>query len=120
MSERLLALAFWLALAFASYSAFAPPSLVAAPSVSDIVLHALAFFVLTLLLQMAYLRRRAGLAAGLMLAYGAAIELIQMGLPERSAELKDLLVDLGGIGLGLLAYRLVGARLLRLLGIRLS
>lgn len=117
MSERLLALAFWLAVAFASYSAFAPRSLVAAPAVSDVVLHTTTFFVLTLLLQMAYLRRRVWLAVLWMFAYGAALELIQMGLPERSAEFKDLLVDLGGIALGLLAYRLVGTRVLAYLGI---
>ena len=37
-----------------------------------------------------------------MLAYGVALELVQSGIPERSAEFKDVWVDLGGIAAGLL------------------
>lgn len=117
MSERLLIGAFWLALIFTTYSAFAPPDMVTAPKVSDIFLHLAAFFVLTVLLQMAHLRRQALVAMLLMLAYGAAIELVQMQLAERSAEWKDLFVDLFGIALGAAAYRIGGATALRVLGI---
>lgn len=117
MTERALIAGFWLAVAFATYSAFAPQDMVTAPKVSDILLHLTAFFVLTVLLQMAYLRNRMLLAAGLIFCYGAGIELVQLVLPERSAEMKDLLVDLAGIALGLVAYRLLGAPALRMLGI---
>ena len=40
-----------------------------------------------------------------MLAYGIAIELVQSFEPTRDAELKDVLVDVVGILLGLALYR---------------
>jgi VanZ family protein len=46
-----------------------------------------------------------------MLAYGIAIELIQSFEPTRDAELKDVLVDVVGIALGLALYRGVVSRL---------
>lgn len=115
MSDRVLAVSFWLALAFATYSAFAPPNLVAAPRVGDVALHAFAFFVLTTLLQMAYFSRQPLRTALCMLGYGLFIEVVQLWLPDRSAELKDLMVDVLGIAAGLLAYRLAGQPATRLL-----
>lgn len=115
MSDRLTIGCFWLVLLFVTYSAFAPPDMVTAPRVSDIVLHALAFFVLTGLLQMAHLPQRPWLAAAWLLAYGALIEIVQMALPARSAELKDLMVDAAGIAAGLLAFRWLGQSATRLL-----
>lgn len=108
MAERLFIFAFWAALAFTSFNAFAPPEMVTAPRVSDIVLHAVAFSVLTFLLQLAHLPRRPLLAASLMLGYGLFIEAVQYGLGNREAELKDFVIDLLGIGLGVLGFRLLG------------
>lgn len=120
MTDRLLVAGFWLALLFTTYSAFAPPDLVRAPRFSDMALHTIAFFMLTNLLQMAYLPRRAALATVLLLAYAVLIELVQLGLPDRSGEMKDLLF--GGLGIvsGLLAYRLLGQRLIAVLRLWLN
>jgi VanZ family protein len=43
-----------------------------------------------------------------MAAYGVAIEAIQSLEPTRTAEWKDLFVDVVGILAGLLVYRLIG------------
>ena len=94
--------------------AFAPPPAIPVFRVSDIVLHGVTFSVLVYALRMAYLpqlesARYRWLNAGVwMLAYGAIIELLQAMTPERQPEIKDLLVDAAGIGIGLLAYRWLG------------
>lgn len=111
MANRAFALAFWLALAFATYSAFVPQGFMATPKVSDVALHGVAFAVLTLLLQLAYLARSPLRTVLLMALYGVFIELVQLQLPSRQAELKDLLVDGMGILIGLLLFRLLGAQI---------
>lgn len=68
---------------------------------ADKVAHALAYGVLCLLVYLALgpqsLRRRVVQGAACALAYGAAMELIQLGLGWRTASLIDLLADLIGI-----------------------
>ena len=90
-----------------------PPRLV--EGVSDVALHAVAFTVLTFLLSMAHFERRPLGSAFLMLLYGSAIELLQGGMGERSAEWKDLAVDVVGIGLGLLLLHVAGDAIDRVL-----
>ena len=46
-----------------------------------------------------------------MVAYGATIELVQSFELERSAGLEDLLVDFVGIGIGVVALKLVGTQI---------
>ena len=108
MSERLTITAFWLALTFTSYTAVAQTEVLSSPRISDVVLHMTAFFVLTGLLQMAYLPSQGLRAAVLLFGYGLLIEGVQLWLPHRSAELKDLLVDALGIAMGLVGYRWFG------------
>lgn len=112
MFETLLRGLFWLALAFVSYNAFVSPDQVTAPRMGDVFLHSAAFIVLTGLLFGAYPGWANWRGALALLCYGALIELVQLYLPERSAELKDLGVDAVGIGLGVVVYRLLGARVL--------
>ncbi len=91
-----------------SYLAFTPNTDATLFQVSDVVLHALAFTYLTAALWVAHHQGESGLAPALwMLGYAVAIEAIQSTLPERSAEVKDLVVDAVGIGLGLGLYRLL-------------
>lgn len=74
----------------------------------DKVEHAVAFLIMQLLAFRAlrYVRperNRAGLAwaaAGISLALGVALELYQLALPHRSAELADAVADAVGAGLG--------------------
>ncbi len=76
----------------------------------DVVLHAAAFTYLTFALFLMFRvadpdRGTAPLAARvflIMVGYGIFLELAQSLIPARTAELKDLLVDAIGIGLGLL------------------
>ena len=75
------------------------------------VLHGVAFSYLTLALGLAYNGRGWVRTAAWMIAYGVTIELVQSFEPERSAELKDLLVDLIGIGVGVVVLRLIGAQI---------
>jgi len=49
-----------------------------------------------------------------MAGYGLALELAQSLVPERTASLKDLLVDLVGIGIGLALARVAAPRLIPL------
>jgi len=97
---------FWIPFAFATYAAFAPHGVPLPFQVSDIILHATAFTYLTAALWLAHYAGDRGWKPALwMMAYGIAIEAIQAFEPERSAEIKDLVVDAFGIALGVLLYR---------------
>ncbi len=74
------------------------------------LLHGIAFSYLTFALGLAHHARRWVRTAAWMFAYGAAIELVQSFEPLRSAELKDMFVDMAGIGIGVAALKLIGAR----------
>jgi len=104
---------------FCTYLALAlSPPKVPVFRLGDIVLHASAFIYLTFALvtlkgwashastgstDVAVYRH----SAAWMLAYGVLIELVQSLEPERTAELKDLMVDIAGIGVGLLVAKLL-------------
>ena len=106
-TDALFQAGFWLPLALCTYLALVPePPEHAVFRLGDVVLHGFAFTVLTVALQLAYGLERRGrrgltIAFFAMLAYGVALELAQGFIPERSAELKDLWVDVIGILLGL-------------------
>lgn len=88
---------FLLALLFLLWQALAPTPVVRAP-INDKLLHFLAFFVLALLADCAWLKTRFGWRhfAGLAL-YGGTIEVLQYFVPGRSFSLLDLLADLAGV-----------------------
>lgn len=110
LARALLTLAFWLPWVLCTYLAFTPGVPEAVSSISDIWLHGFAFSYLTLALSLAYRRNDWLRACAWMVAYGTAIEFVQYFEPARSAELKDLLVDVAGIGVGAVARQLFGAR----------
>jgi len=122
MAPRLVAvglvLVFWLLLAATTWLALTPSPPEPVTRVSDVLLHALAFTTLTFLLILAHLAGTGGQGAHgapatrlrgyrhwwavpLMLLYGVALELLQSRVPERSAEFKDVWVDVAGIVVGL-------------------
>ncbi len=102
---------FWIPFVFTTYAAFAPNGIETPFRVSDIILHASAFTYLTAALWFAHHSGDRGWKpAAWMLAYGIGIELIQSFEPTRDAELKDVLVDVIGIALGLALYRWVVSR----------
>ena len=109
----LILIGFWIPFAFTTYAAFAPQGVPLPFQVSDIILHALAFTYLTAALWLAYhANEREGWRPALwMMAYGVAIEAIQAFEPTRSAEIKDLVVDAFGIGMGILLYRILVSKL---------
>lgn len=109
MSRSLWVAAFWIALAVCTYLALTPSPPDAVTAFSDVVLHAFAFTVLTFLCSAAHFRLSYLAPALCMLAYGVALELAQGQIAERSAEFGDVLVDLVGIGVGLVLVRFVGA-----------
>jgi len=107
----LLRCGFWIPLAIATYAAFAPEGLPTPFRISDIVLHAFAFTYLTATLWLVHYAGAAWWKSALwMFGYGVLIELVQSLEPTRTAELKDLAVDVGGIALGLGLYRVVVSR----------
>lgn len=102
--------AFWLPLAVCTWLALIPdPPDNPVFRLGDVVLHATAFTYLTLALVMARLPASVSpeyaRTALLMICYGMLLEAIQLFIPERTAELKDLLVDAAGIGVGLVLAR---------------
>ena len=113
VAERLvvlgLTLAFWIPLAICTYLAFDPSPPDSVFQVSDVVLHAFAFTYLTFALALAHQHRHWLVPGAWMLGYGVFIEVVQAFEPERAAELKDILVDAGGICLGLGLFRWAGA-----------
>ena len=128
-------LAFWFPLLVCTYLALVPdPPDNPVFRVSDVILHAAAFTYLTFaFVLMGATRPEAGPSAvpfsrvalrafGAMLAYGVFLEAVQSLIPERSAELKDLAVDVVGIATGLLLAALLArpvASLLHLLSSRM-
>ena len=117
---------FWIPLIICTWLALVPePPDNPVFRLSDILLHGAAFSYLSLALVMAHPgmgRTRTGLFVrvfALMLAYGLVLELAQAFIPERTAEMKDLMVDGAGIFLGLFVARYL-ADPLRGLGERLS
>lgn len=109
MSGALLKLGFWLPLVICTWLALVPdPPEVPVFKVSDVVLHAFAFSYLSFTLAVAYPQRSLLQVFCLMFGYGLLIELVQSFEIARTAELKDLLVDIAGIGFGLLLARLLG------------
>ncbi len=92
---------FWIPLVFCTYMALSPSPLPTPPQVTDVLLHAAAFTYLSAALAYAHLPYRLSLVAVWMFAYGIAIELVQALIAERSAEFKDLVMDVVGITLGL-------------------
>jgi VanZ family protein len=108
-AERLcLQIAFWVPLAGCTYLALTPSPPEAVFRVSDVVLHALAFTYLTFALGLAHPRLGWPALTAWMLGYGAFIEVAQSFEPQRSPELKDMLVDGAGIVLGLVVLALAG------------
>ena len=108
---------FWLPLALCTYLALMqspyPDVVVQYP---DVVLHILALAYLTLALVLAYFdvyRIPATVAPPIlwvpcawMFFYSVALEVAQTFIPERHAEIRDLLWDAIGIGLGQVCYRI--------------
>jgi VanZ family protein len=107
----LILVAFWVPFAGISYAAFAPHGVPMPFQVSDIILHVGAFTYLTAALWFAHHPTDTGVKpAAWMLLYGVGIEVIQSFEAARSAEFKDLAVDVIGILLGLGLYRFVVMR----------
>jgi VanZ family protein len=102
-----LILGFWVPLAVVSWLAFTPSPPEAVSRVSDVILHAVAFAYLSFALGLAHDQGPLRVALW-MLGYGVLIELLQSQIPERFAEVKDVLVDAVGIALGIVALRLLG------------
>jgi VanZ family protein len=118
--KALLVWGFWLLVVIISWLAVAPESGQPSLGVSDKVTHSTAFLVLMLALCAAYFPnagtewRAAFLPALILLGYGIGIEVVQAFLPHRHAEVRDVVSDALGIGLGALLYRWPGAYLAQL------
>lgn len=91
--------AFWLCLLAVLTLALLPPSRYVPTTVWDKANHVFAFAVLGVLGCAAYRARTAKVLLGL-LAYGAAIEVLQALTPYRSAEAADVVADAVGLLLG--------------------
>lgn len=107
-SRLCLTTGFWVPLALCTWLAFTPSPPEAVFRVSDLLLHAFAFVYLSFSLSLAHDLSAARVALW-MLGYGVLIEVLQSLIPDRTPELKDLLVDGAGIAVGLAAARLLGA-----------
>ena len=111
---------FWCALVTVTWLALAPQPPKEISAISDVVLHAFAFTVLTFLLAQAHFPARLLWPMLLMALYGPLIEVLQGAFFGRAAEMKDVGVDLAGIAAGALLHRLAGARIDRILGLVLG
>lgn len=99
---------FWIPLGLATVAALLPQGAPMPLPISDVLLHAFAFTYLTAALGLVhYPPARRWPVALWMLCYGVALEVLQSFIPERSAEVKDVIVDAVGIVLGLGLRRLV-------------
>lgn len=102
VSQWLLKSAFWIPLGICTWMALSPsPPEIPVFKVTDVILHAFAFSYLSFAIRLAYENRSLLQTFVVLFGYGLLIELVQSFEPDRTAELKDLLVDVAGIGLGL-------------------
>jgi len=69
-------------------------------SVSDLLNHAAAFSVLSILYTLAYSHTQKQIAVAL-ISYGVMIEAVQAFLPTRDASIEDIIADSAGILIGL-------------------
>lgn len=92
--------AFWIPWLFCTYLALDPSPSDDITYFSDVLLHGLAFCYLTVALGLAHHHRHWLVPAGWMLAYGILLEVVQSFERERTAEFKDVLVDMVGIAVG--------------------
>jgi len=99
---------FWIAFIAVTWLALTPEPPKAISGISDVVLHAFAFAVLTFLLAQAHFPQRLLWPMLLMALYGPLIEVLQGAFFERAAELKDFWMDLVGIAIGAGLFRLLG------------
>ena len=100
MADKFLLVGFWLPFVLCTYLAFAPSPPESVFRISDVILHGIAFSYLTFALSLCYFPKRFWAPAAWMLGYALSIEAIQSLQPERSAELQDIWVDIGGIAIG--------------------
>ena len=105
---RVLPALVWAALVFVGGGMHVPQPEVDTGFPIDKLEHAIAFLIMQLLAYRALRHVRPGhsrsklawTAAGVSLGLGVALELYQLGLPHRSAELADAVADAVGAGLG--------------------
>lgn len=119
--RRIWVAGFWIAFVAVTWLALTPEPPKAISGISDVLLHAIAFAVLTFLLAEAHFPRRLFWPMLLMALYGPLIEVLQGTFFGRAAEMKDFWVDLIGIVLGAGLFRALeqkaNALLARLQGI---
>ena len=95
-----LPLMFWIPLVFATYMACTPRVHLDMAGNHDKYTHLLAFGYLTGAFSIVYSRQTTWLrTAGIMIAYGGVIEIVQAFLPYRSCSWLDIVAD--GIGISL-------------------
>jgi VanZ family protein len=95
-----LPLMFWMPLVFATYMAWTPRVHLDMAGNHDKYMHLLGFGYLTGAFSMVYSRQTTWLrTAGIMIAYGGVIEIVQAFLSYRSCSLLDMVAD--GIGISL-------------------
>ena len=89
--------AFWLFWLACTVVMVLPASELPAIDMWDKAEHAVVFFVLTLLVWLAYPQRALALLSVWLFAYGVGIECVQYFIPSRSFSLLDVLADTVGI-----------------------
>lgn len=93
-----------LAFLFINYQAMTPATCDFGVTIQDKVLHFLAFYLLSLLVDFAFPKTSFGAVKIMgLLGYGIAIEIAQSFMPYRCCSLYDLLADVCGIGLYLIS-----------------
>lgn len=91
-----------------SMLALLPSSAIFPATVSDKVLHALAFYLLSLLVDFAFPKTSFNaFKISFLLGYGGAIEIVQSYFPYRSCSFADIVADGGGIALYLFTIPLL-------------
>jgi len=106
-------IAFWVPLVVCTWLALGDDVAKSVTSDQDVPLHLFAFVYLSAALSLAHMQARWGWVVFAMIGYGGALELVQYWLPHRDAEWKDFAVDVVGIVIGLVCYRLFGELLWR-------
>jgi VanZ family protein len=98
---------FFITLAAIEFLATTSRHIALVANIWDKAKHSFAFFVLYILLSLAFKDLTTKEKTFLLLLYGIQIEIVQYFIPTRDFSLLDIVADLVGIAIGVVVYKLI-------------
>lgn len=112
INRKYIKIIFWLLVIMVLVLSFMPGSVSSSIQHVDKLEHLVAFFVLSILLLLAYKFSKPLFTTAIIMAlFGMGIEVVQVYIPNRIFSMQDFLADIVGIVLALLVYRIFSRKI---------